>query len=598
MKYMKKLFIILFLVISTNILKVQANEIYTLERNYEEDYFFVMKGENFYLSEEFPFYTINNKVVYCLDPISGINNFNYVEHIGLDKSPYNNEINSKLELIGRYGYDYFGHDTINYRLATQELIWEITKEKEVNYYTAKYGYGKSIDVSNEKDEIMTLVNNHYTKPSFDKQTINIDINKEIILEDENYVLEGYEVYDDGGNLVEIKENNIHIKTSTLNNSKIKLRRKKYDNLKNAIFVSEDIFSKKLGLFRNEDEITSEINLNAVGSKLKVIHVDNEEQEIIKIKGIKFKIKDLDNDKYICENENCIFETNEYGEILTKLSLGNYQLEQLEDQFLYNYLWNDETLIFSINEENIKKEVEIIFESSRAKGSLELLVKGEKLILENDTFNYEQIILENAIYGLYANEDIYVLNKIKYKKDELIKELKTSELGKVYIDNLELGKYHIKQISSNLDNIIDDNKYIFEIKKEDSDKKLEFKNFLPKATVEYKIDNNNLNENILIEIYLLEEKNLIYKENITNQEKIKLTNLPLGKYIIKEIINNKENKNIVFELNEDKEITKLGFDNKLIFEVPNTLINEKNITLIIGIILMTIGIGWYIYAKKK
>lgn len=598
MKYMKKLFIILFLVISTNILKVQANEIYTLERNYEEDYFFVMKGENFYLSEEFPFYTINNKVVYCLDPISEINNFNYVEHIGLDKSPYTDEINSKLELIGRYGYDYFGHNTKSYRLATQELIWEITKEKEVNYYTAKYGYGKSIDVSNEKDEIMTLVNNHYTKPSFDKQTINIDINKEIILEDENYVLEGYEVYDDGGNLVEIKENNIHIKASTLNNSKIKLRRKKYDNLKNAIFVSEDIFSKKLGLFRNNDEITSELNINVIGANLKIKHVDNEEQEKINIEGIKFKIKDLDNDKYICKNENCIFETDENGEILTKLSLGNYQLEQLEKQELYNYLWNDETLIFSINEENIKKEVEIIFESSRAKGSLELLVKGEKLILENDTFNYEETILENDIYGLYANEDIYILNKIKYKKDELIKELKTNELGKVYIDNLELGKYYIKQISSNSDNVKDNNKYIFEITNNNINKKLEFKNFLPKATVEYKIDNNNLNENILIEIYLLEENNLIYKENITNQEKIKLTKLPLGKYIIKEIINNKENKNIVFELNEDKEITKLGFDNKLIFEVPNTLINEKNITLIIGIILMTIGIGWYIYAKKK
>lgn len=598
MKYMKNLVVILFLVMSTSILKVQANEIYTLERKYEDNYFFVMKGENFYLSEEFPFYTINNKIVYCLEPIKGINNFNYIEHIGLNKSPYNNEINSKLELIGHYGYDYFGHNTTNYILATQELIWEITKEKEVNYYTAKYGYGKSIDVSNEKDEIMTLVNNHYTKPSFDKQTINININEELILEDENYVLEGYEVYDDGGNLVEIKENNIHIKTSTLNDSKIKLKRKKYDNLKSAIFVSEDIFSKKLGLFRNEDEITSEININAVGANIKVIHVDSEEQEIIKIKGIKFKIKDLDNDKYICENENCIFETNGNGEILTKLSLGNYQLEQIQDQKLYNYLWKDETLIFNINEENINKEVEIIFESSREKGSLELLVKGEKIILENETFNYEQTSLENASYGLYANEDIYVLENIKYKKDELIEELTTNKFGNIHIDNLELGKYYLKQISSNLDNIIDNNKYIFEIKYDDINKKIELKNFLPKATLEYKIDNDNLNENILIEIYLLQSNKLIYKEYINNLDKIKVPNLPLGKYHLKEIINNKEDKNTTFELTKNNEIIKIGFNNTIIFDVPDTLINEKNITIIIGIILMIIGIGWYIYAKKK
>lgn len=49
----------------------------------------------------------------------------------------------------------------------------------------------------------------------------------------------------------------------------------------------------------------------------------------------------------------------------------------------------------------------------------------------------------------------------YSKDELIKEVKTKN-GKVSIDNLELGKYYIKEISTLKDYVLDETKSSFEL----------------------------------------------------------------------------------------------------------------------------------------
>ena len=57
-------------------------------------------------------------------------------------------------------------------MATQKLIWETSKNLKVEYYTKVNGGGTHIDISNEVNEILRLVDSHYTKPSFDGTTIN------------------------------------------------------------------------------------------------------------------------------------------------------------------------------------------------------------------------------------------------------------------------------------------------------------------------------------------------------------------------------------------------------------------------------------------
>lgn len=613
MKYIKNLFIIVNFIFFIDVVEVKADIRGTLSREYKDGYYYVMSGDNYYRSFEIPFYTLDDKIVYCIEPGTKINVWNYVGKYGFDNSPHNDEINSKLELIGHYGYGYFGNNTLNYRIATQALIWEITGNKEVEFFTKQYGYGEVIDVSKEQEEIMKLVNNHYIKPSFDNQNIIDNINEEIILTDTNNVLEGYEIYDDGGNLTRIEGNKLYIKLLTLSNSKIELRRKKYDEEKTVIFVGEDNISQKVGMFRVEEQISSVINLNVIGAKVKIKKVDSETKENIQIGDIKFKIKNLDTNEYICENEACIFETDNNGIVTTKsVVVGNFQIEELENQELNNYLWNNKPLKFTIDKNSkINDNVyEVEFENTRVKGKIEINKIGEKLTLDNNTYNYAEIPLENVIYGLYANEDIYVLDKIKYKKDELVNKLITDKFGYASSDNLELGKYYIKEISSSSGNLVDNTKYSFELKYQDKYTNtvlinLELKNVLPKGKLEFiktDLDTGYPIKDTLIEIYDSTNNKIIYSDYTDEFGKITIFDFPLGKYYIKEKESatgyEKTDEIINFELTEDNEIVKLGLTNKIIIKVPDTMINEINTTILIGLIFMIVGIGWYLYAKKK
>ena len=66
-----------------------------------------------------------------------------------------------------------------------------------------------------------------------------------------------------------------------------------------------------------------------------------------------------------------------------------------------------------------------------------------------------------LYLDYMLMRISIGSKKIYSKDELIKKVKTKN-GKVSIDNLELGKYYIKEISTLKDYVLDETKYSFEL----------------------------------------------------------------------------------------------------------------------------------------
>ena len=71
-----------------------------------------------YMSAQYEQYTMNGKVVYCIEPGVDITNTSYLGYDGLQASPYDDATNKKIELIGHYGYDYPGHQTLRYRMAT------------------------------------------------------------------------------------------------------------------------------------------------------------------------------------------------------------------------------------------------------------------------------------------------------------------------------------------------------------------------------------------------------------------------------------------------------------------------------------------------
>lgn len=326
------------------------------------------------------------------------------------------------------------------------------------------------------------------------------------------------------------------------------------------------------------ELKYELVDEEINAFVKIIKKDYETNETIKQKGIKFKIKNLDKNEYICENKECTYETNEEGYIITSERLkGNLLIEECK-QYLDGYIWNKEKIKIFIGDK-IMDTYTIEFKNKRVKGQIKILKQGENELLENVKFN------------LYAKDNIIINNKIIYKKNELILTKTTNKEGIIIFDNLELGNYYIKEIETNNNYILDDKEYEISLKYKDEETSIikeyiEIKNYLKRGKlVLYKIDSLTKEkiENAVIQIY---KDNELIKEEVTNIDGlIELNNLLIGNYYIIEKEAPKgyiKSENIIeFEIKYN-EVTEITMENDPIIEVPNTIKNSnyKIITLLI------------------
>ena len=369
----------------------------------------------------------------------------------------------------------------------------------------------------------------------------------------------------------------------------------------------------------------------IEAKLKVIKTDKETGEVITKAGIKFKIKDANTSEYICQTityptakKVCEYETDKNGVIITPANLvGDFLLEEVENQILDGYVWNSEAMPIHIGEGSeilVDKDygalLVVKFSNERVKGKLNITKYGEKLIIDNNTFGYEKILLNEVELELYAEEDIFVNSKKKYSKDELITTVTTNN-GKAVIENLELGKYYIKEKSTDNNHVLDEKIYTFELKHKDQYTKeivkdVVLQNYYKKGTLEFtKTDlvSGKPIPNTLIEIYLdkeLEdgttESTLIFSGLTDENGQIIIKDLFIGKghIIEKESATGYQitDEVIEFEIKENGEIVKANLTNEQIVEVPNTMANESKLYTVISITCMVVGMGVFLYVSKK
>lgn len=216
-------------------------------------------------------FKLKERIAYCIEPGVEINQRYYEIFTSWDNINLSNEVKEYIELIGYYGYEYPGHNTEYYYIATQELIWKAIKSDiDVSWSTAKNNSGNIIDVTKEKDEIKNLIAKHKLIPSFANKLIKGQVGTTVTLTDENNVLEDYNIAQSKYHKI-IKENNQLI--ITLNespyNEEIELTRKYYDSAPLLIYSKGT--SQKLAALRvtSDKKATLEIKSEQVPEEIEV-----------------------------------------------------------------------------------------------------------------------------------------------------------------------------------------------------------------------------------------------------------------------------------------------------------------------------------------
>ena len=556
----------------------------------------IFEGESF---------RVNDEIAYCIEPGVNLYSNEYLGTNDLSITNLSEETIEKLKLIAYYGFGYTpGHHREDlYYMATQELIWDLITGRETYWVKTRDVDGERINIDRYKTNIMNLVNTHYILPSFNNQEYEVELGQTYTIGDDNDVISRFKLVNPKDN-VEIRSKKIVITPKSLDdNGEIELVTNLYTDKEFFIYYSGD--SQKLMTTEGKiDPLRTSLKIKVVTKpKIKIIKIDAETKQPIKTTGIKFKIKNLDENKYVCENDECIYETDNSGVIITqnKFEHGNYQIEEI-NEYIEGYLVNKEPLKITIDDdsnylqENNDLYLEYQFENKPIKGNVEITKIGEKPIFQDDIIKYEEYFLDNVVFSLHANSDIHDSNNnLIYQSGSFIKNVKT-ENGKARLLNLYLGDYCLKEVSTTDFHMLSKESHCFSLTQENSLEDvlitLNLKNYLPKGTFDFtKIDENTYEplSGATIDIYNDKNERLLSLQTNENG-KVVIANMPIGKYYYIETtapegytINNQKN---YFEIKEDKQKISTSLVNEK-YTVPSTKKDTSRINKNIPILLLFI-----------
>ena len=598
---MKKIIIFFLILIIISIEKVNA-QTYKLTLEKQEGIYYVRKGDILpYKSSQFSIYKLDGITAYCIEPSHNITTFNYHDSGEEMDLPYSDELKEKISLIGYYGREYPNHNHVYYSMAAQALIWELTGTGEVSFWTEKDGKGDEIDINKEKKEILQLVEKHSKIPNIKNIDLEFGIEKTIT----DDLFKDYIVSDDGGissykgtGSISIEGNKLKITSRVIGNTKITLKKQRYDDSKSIIFVGDDNNSQTLARLRFQKDICFDINVHTNGVKIKIIKLTETNNSVLQ-EGIKFKIRNVDT------NKEYIYETDKNGIVITNgFDFGTYEISEVEDQIVKGFIWNSNKYIVNnwqsgphFYDTNIGYYLQVKFYNKRVKGLLEVNKLGEEVNVVNNNIAYSKINLGDITFNLYNEQN------------ELLGSYVTDNNGYFKCENLNVGKYYLIEQNSDDNYITNNKKYYFEIKQDNQYDEiikvhLNINNYLKKGTLDFTKSDLVTSEgipNTIIEIY--KDDKLFLTRKTDNEGKIIIEKLPIGDYYIIEKEANTmyqlTNEKVFFEVKENGEIVKANMTNeRKEIEVPKTDRYDNNILSAISLLVFAIGFIGNIYEKKK
>lgn len=177
----------------------------------------------------------NNHIGYCIDVEENLKSGDSISVYSQNLEQYlsSKNVNNANQIAKKINeYIYFGYKTTDvsakengeYYAATQQLIWETLSNagyRSVEYnkvlpFRISGNESLTVDLTNEKNEILTKINNHYKTPSFCSSTekLEIAVGETATYTDNNGVLSNYNVECSEGMKCEKNGNNLKVSIIT------------------------------------------------------------------------------------------------------------------------------------------------------------------------------------------------------------------------------------------------------------------------------------------------------------------------------------------------------------------------------------------------
>ena len=614
---MKKIFLFFMMFLCLSVVKAEHLDLVPIDGVYSSQY--NMDNGSYFSSNQKKYY-MDGKIVYCVEPGVGIFTNDFYGVKDLYSSSISADIIDKISLIGHFGYDYPGHMTDNYFLASQELIWELLGNNEIHFTTGINNTGDIVNVDYEKNEIMSLVNRYYIKPSFDGSSVSGIYGDSVVLIDQNNVLSNYSVLGNGY----IDGNKLIVNLDSLGNNDITLVRNKYDNL-SSLFYKDDI-SQDFMFLRAPDvisnvSISSYIPLNQISIDKKGLMLDGFDNDFIYkergLDGVRFGLyasRDIHVGDYNFSQDELVstMETVDGFASSPLLPNGDYYLKEIStsDEFVLD------DNVYDIHLDNSGEETftyMIDLKNERKKIFINLQKHGEVFDgISSNEGNYLDVTLGGIKFGLFSGSDIYSVDgELLVPKDSKIFDFVTDSDGVINEQvDIPFGTYYFKELETLPGYKLDPNIYEFSVSNgvDDNIKIMVTKEpivneMIKSCLVIRKIDSSgNALEGASFRIFD-SYNNLIYEGTTDSEGIISIDNLAYGKYHFYEVSapNGYYLSSKIYEINvsSDDDLIEVSVLNEKmpvtsdIYAVPNKLS-----TIGLGFGLLTLSLGVVVENRKE
>lgn len=413
---MKKIFTFLIITFIFTIIKVNAASTNFYEGEYIDNIYMNKVKDNtiYYQKARFFRETSTNNPTYCIEPFAFFNESStYTESTSIQLNQSQLE---RISLLAYYGYNYQNHTDNKWYAITQFLIWQTADPTGKYYFTDTLNGNKISKFETEISELENLINNHYTKPSFDSQTFYVVYNNTLVIKDNNNILTNYQVTSNNATI-----NNNFLVTEKLEPGTYTINLQKPQTYTNTQKIYTSTTSQDMITIGNIDPVTTSVTLIVQETNLEITKIDKNTktttpQGDASLIGATFGLYNSFGDKL---QEYTLTEPTLN---ITNLNYGNYYLQEITpgegyklNKTKYNFSITKNTPTISINIDN-----EVI--------TKKIIIK--KLYGSANNFQPET----NISFNIYNSND------------EFITTIKTNDQGIATI-NLPFGTYTIKQLTT-------------------------------------------------------------------------------------------------------------------------------------------------------